>query len=273
MRAMFDKERSRQLLEALGAPLPRQFRVIGELSRLSPNDLTEPTVVKPTRSSNNRGVVALVPLGDGRWLDQLTGYTLTFQELTSRLNSERTTSGFADHWVSEELLRASDGADRPVNDVKISMFGAHMACSFVRSTDPRRYQWFDHAWEKVDVGIHTKSLDSRLNPPESAEQLLQVARTIAAALPLPYVRVDLYETDRGPVVGELTPLPGWYHSFNDEWDARMGLLYEAREHQIFSRGMDWSSVSPPSLHAIFVKLGLAGSSETPNDSRSPQVHI
>jgi hypothetical protein len=254
--AMFDKERSHRLLEALGAPLPRDFRVIGELSRLTPDHLVEPTVLKPARSYNNRGVVALVPLGGHRWFEQITATELTFAELTARLDAEREKAGFADRWIGEELLRAADGSDRPVDDVKISMFGDYMACSFVRSTRPRGFQWFDDVWEKVNVGIHTEKLDPTLNAPENAEQLLGIARAIGAALPLPYIRVDLYPTDRGPVVGELTPLPGWYFNFNDEWDERMGRLYEERERYLFSRGMDWSRVTPPDIHTILADLGL-----------------
>ncbi len=51
--------------------------------------------------------------------------------------------------------------------------------------------------------------------------MLAIAERISAKLCYPFIRVDLYDTSRGPVVGELTPGPGRRYAFSPQWDARL----------------------------------------------------
>ena len=62
---------------------------------------------------------------------------------------------------------------------------------------------------------------------------------LSEAVPLPFVRVDLLETDRGPVVGELTPYPGWAHRIGTELDRELGERYEASERVMLRAAFDW----------------------------------
>lgn len=62
--------------------------------------------------------------------------------------------------------------------------------------------------------------------PESAKEMADMARSVSAGLNTPFVSVDMFDSRRGPVVGELTPGPGGPYFgglfvFSDAFDQRL----------------------------------------------------
>lgn len=67
------------------------------------------------------------------------------------------------------------------------------------------------------------------NPYASAghQAFREAASKVARHVPTPFVRVDLYEAQDGPVFGEITPIPaGGTSQFVPEWDERLGRLWD-----------------------------------------------
>jgi hypothetical protein len=221
---MLDKVRCRELLVELGAPVVDRFDLIGSMDKLHPAALRTPTVLKPRRGSNNRGVFALIPIERGRWWELLSGSELDFATLRGRMASAILLDSLPDFWLAEDLVEGAS-PKVPVDDVKLNMFGSLFSCSFVRSNAPRGYRWFDDNWDPVDVGVHAAHLEPRLPVPAQAVKLEAIARSISVQLPLPFLRVDLLVGSAGAFVGELTPYPGWYRDFSPEWDRVLGGHY------------------------------------------------
>ena len=55
---------------------------------------------------------------------------------------------------------------------------------------------------------------------------------LSAAVPLPFVRVDLYGTTKGIVMGEITLLPGGNQHYIPVQDARLGKMWEEAEMRL-----------------------------------------
>ena len=53
------------------------------------------------------------------------------------------------------------------------------------------------------------------------QELLATAEAAASALCYPFIRIDLYDTSRGVVLGEFTPGPGRRYAFLPDWDVRL----------------------------------------------------
>jgi hypothetical protein len=230
-RRMLDKVHCRELLIELGAPIVDRFELIGSMDNLHPAALRTPTVLKPRRGSNNRGVFALLPIGSGRWWELLSKSELNFATLRGRMASAILLDSLPDFWLAEDLVESAS-PEAPVDDVKLNMFGHLLACSFVRSNAPRGYRWFDDNWAPVDVGVHPAYLEPRLPAPAQAAQLEEIARSISVQIPLPFVRVDLLVGSAGAFVGELTPYPGWYRNFSPEWDRALGGYYRQADENL-----------------------------------------
>jgi hypothetical protein len=238
---MLSKTGTRRLLEAVDAPLPSEFRELGTISDISEKSLAQPTVIKPAQGSNNRGVLPLKPIAPGLWREVETGADLTLPRIHELLARALVQHSLTDHWVGEELLRAPDGGT--VADTKLLMFRGQLGAAFVRRNPERTFTWFDERWKPIASGIRRHSPDSSLTPPEDRVRLTELAARISRALPIPFVRVDLYSTAAGPVVGELTPFPGWAHDLEDVLDVRLGTLYERTETALLANGMDWTRLT------------------------------
>lgn len=239
-RSLIGKAEARRLLEALEAPIPGEFEVLGGIADLTPKMFDRPRAIKPQQGSNNRGFLPLVPAGKGTWRDVLHGDILDFDDVRRVLVRELLEHSLEDVWVSEELLRGPDGGIPP--DVKILAFRGTIAATFVRTISPKLYRWFDPRWRSIDPGLALHTLDDSIQPPDDAESYLELARSISAAIAVPFVRVDLLATERGPVVGELTPFPGWAHDLAPDFDEKLGRLYEAAETELIQAGMNWDLV-------------------------------
>jgi hypothetical protein len=239
-KALNGKVKARRLLEALELPVPRDFRVVGGVADLTPKMLDRPTVIKPDRGANNRGVVPLVPEGRGRWRDLAHDVLLDFDDVRATLAREVVAHGVPDLWVAEELLVAPGGG--LPNDVKYLTFRGELAVQFIRTNFPKRFQWFDEHWAHIESGLAEHTPDPSITPPGDVALYTEIAQGVSRVIPLPFVRVDLLETDRGPVVGELTPYPGWAHRLDPELDARLGARYESAEKAMLSAAFDWRSL-------------------------------
>lgn len=64
-------------------------------------------------------------------------------------------------------------------------------------------------------------------PPVLLPELVEVAKRLSRLVGVPFIRVDLYQTPRGPVLGELTLLPGGHHEYTPKHDRRMGKKWTA----------------------------------------------
>ena len=188
-------------------------------------------------------MLALIPDGAGAWYEPLLDERLSFDDVFSRSALSLRREGFDDLWAVEELVQHPDDPLRPVDDVKLCFVGDRFVCGFVRTHRPRAFRWFDHNLDDIDPGVHSAQMSADVALPANLEELIGAARRISAGIPLPIFRVDLYASADGPVIGELTPLPGWYAMLTDEWDRLLGELVEAEESRLCRSGMRWASLA------------------------------
>lgn len=244
-RSMLDKLGNRQILEALGAPVSTGFEIVGSMTMLTRALLATPTALKPVRGSNNRGFLALVPAGHGTWRELTSDRRLGLEEIREELAHALLRDGLSDSWLREDLLRDADG--RLVDDIKLLMFRGRLGAAFVRRNYHRAFRWFDADWRPLDPGLSRHPIDPSIAAPDHREAITALASRISAALPLPFVRVDVYPAASGPVVGEITPFPGWAHDLAPALDRDLGRLYEEAESEMLAEGMDWASIASPQL--------------------------
>jgi hypothetical protein len=239
-KALNGKIKARRLLEALGLPIPGDFRVLGGIADLKPAHFDRPCAIKPDRGADNRGFLPLVPEGRGKWRDLAHDVVLDFDGIRAALAREVVGRDVPDRWVAEELLVAPGGG--LPNDVKYLTFRGEPAAQFIRTNVPKRFKWFDEQWTEIESGLAEHTRDASIEPPHDVAAYTSIALRVSGIMPLPFVRVDFLETDRGDVVGELTPFPGWAHRLTPELDARLGARYEATEKAMLAEALDWRSL-------------------------------
>ncbi len=153
--------------------------------------------------------------------------------------------------IVEEWIIGGDDIGPIPADYKIYTFYGRtkMVFQLNRNIDPAGIAWFDGKFRLLRPGSMTFN-PKHFQPdwpvlPRDWRALLKVAKRVSLALRTPFVRVDLYASDRGPLLGELTltpgglgnnyhPTPGFDAELGREWKhaaLRIAADQEARDAQ------------------------------------------
>lgn len=216
-------------MQGLGVPTAKILKDDFSLQHL--RDVLEgidACVIKPKEAHSSRGVLSLKRVDDITFECLQLRCRLRLVDILERLYQEMREHQFPNHWQLEELLLPPSGLLRPVDDFKFYAFRGRVGLilQVARQPEGQYYRWYDRDWHPVETGKYADAVDPALLPPRHPEALLNVAERVSAVLPTPFCRIDLYEARQGPVLGELTPVPGTYHAFGERADLYLGAMFE-----------------------------------------------
>jgi len=238
------KLRSYSLADSLGISTPEIYRVWNSLEDIEFNDIGVDRFV--LKADGGHSGVAVMPL-----IRTTTGWrTLAGKEaapggrpsaqMLSRLEKGR------GPYFAEEFLESSSDATIP-EDIKVyTAYGQVLQVLVMstaglqvmnRKTFTRKY--FGPDGNDLGPILPGANYGPDIPLPEGWNELLAAAEKISIASGIPFVRVDLYATSRGPVLGELSPGPGGKQMYTLEHDAVLGETWnqaEVRLHRDLARG-------------------------------------
>lgn len=154
----------------------------------------------------------------------------------------------------EELLRQEAlRGDALLDDVKVYAFYGHVGHILLRRPTEHGqiatmgYRYLDE--NGSDLGRDVAPVQ-RINPdiplPANFERVIAIAGHLSSAVPLPFIRVDVYDTVDGPVLGELTRTPGGRQVYRQDYDTMLGSLWDEARIRV---EVDIQSGRPPfTLH-------------------------
>jgi hypothetical protein len=187
-------------------------------------DLPIPFAVKPSNASGRFAFVRRAEDLDAARLDALARRWMKHDFFDENLEW-----GYRDlpcRILAEPLLRGPDGGDPP--EAQVFVFGGRAPLvritTGIKGSATRRDNWFDREGVRQALRFRTESGDYA-PPPGEPRRLIELAEAVAPDFV--QMRVDLYLTAGGPMVGELTPycLAGTVRFNPPEWDARFGALW------------------------------------------------
>jgi len=210
-------------------------------------DLPSSFVIKPSTGSSTRGVFVLRRSDDGRLEDMISGKRWTSEDLVAQYRERP--AAWRDVQRDEVLIEeVVECGGRPSYDWKVYAFRGEIA--FIVQVDrlgQKRMRYYLPDWSPVrHVWYGRYDRDDPLPPPTRPDELTRVAKAVSLALPLPFVRADLYESDTGVVVGELTPFPGTCHEHSPTWDRILGEAWERGEAALRVAGLPRYRLLPAS---------------------------
>jgi len=225
---IFTKESQRRLAARLGlttaATLRSGLTLAEALDHVRRADLDH-FAIKPDSSHNAIGFRALVR-EDGGYRELRKGRRRSLDGWRRELAREYRQLERPDAWVLEELLLPAGGAIAPVDDVKFFCFGGRVELIVHLWRFPHRpwkqANWYHRDWTPVTEPVRRSKPDPHHDhpPPPSGDRLLEIAERAASRLCYPFIRIDLYDTSRGVVLGEFTPGPGGRYDLTPAWDDR-----------------------------------------------------
>lgn len=187
-------------------------------------------VLKPLSAKSGAGVICAVEQGE-KYLDLKHGKRMSLKEIGNEAYLGYGKLGRPDRWLVEELLLPPDGSLRMIEDYKFHCFAGRVEFilqkRIVTDANDRdgatrlAIRFYDRDWNPVDTGMRPELQSDALTAPANGARMVEVAEAAASQIPMPFLRVDLYDSHRGIVLGEFTPGPGGRRLFNQEWTERL----------------------------------------------------
>lgn len=225
LQAVDHKLEGTRFAAALGVRAPQVLTGPAPLPKLKVPSCASFTL-KPLRGTSGKGVL-LLNREKGGFRDILSGDF--HSSWHGACDNAAAAVKYASPFYTEELVNEDVRGGTCPDDFKFYCFyGVAGLILQKRRLDHRQasYRWLDRSWRPVETGRYSKKIDAGLTTPRRKDELLAAAELLSSQVPAPFLRVDLYNGEQGPVFGEFTPHPGGFHTFSKEWDVVLGRLYE-----------------------------------------------
>lgn len=216
-----NKDRVRQIADILGIRTPKVY-FTDTISNLLKQDLPSEFVLKPTFASTSLGVKLLQKTATG-FYDLVNETALDTDEVLNaaqEINKRYFNDNAEGDFVIEEILRDREG-NFPPDDIRAYTFQGQVGMVLTEQhlTSPAKAMYFDGDFlpfsdvqNRYGVAKGQDHLEEivQAKVPENWKQILNVARRVSAAMPTAFCRVDMYDTPKGVVLGEITFYPGTF---------------------------------------------------------------
>jgi hypothetical protein len=204
-----------------------------DINHLTPEDISKDCVLKPSDGAATIGVLLLQPR-NGKWFELKSGRLIDFKTIQGIIkNVKREKPFYSDTWIIEERLVTNNQAPYEYkcfafnlpNEIIIEVIAVNL-----RQNGHTTARWYDINWRPIEVGRSWGHTDVNIQPPNDKDGVIKLTKDVSQKLPYPFVRVDIFETSRGLVVGEINAWDG-IPTFNNYWDKRLADLYnKAKEY-------------------------------------------
>ena len=221
------------MARSLGVATPQVLGVWPTIEEIDWDQLPERFVLKSAGGSTARGVLPLERF-DGKFRVLTHDHLYMPDDVAAHF---RDAKGVRPPYFAEALLPGTE--ELLPDDVKVYTFYGEVAFVMIRRVSTHadisgaRVRMLDASGADLGTVQRGRPSDRSITVPAQLTLMLETAGALSLAVPLPFVRVDLYGSgDDGVVLGELTPLPGDSQPFTRAWDRRLGEMYDAAEARL-----------------------------------------
>lgn len=203
-------------------PSPEIYGIFESPDNISfPADI-ESFVLKPTKLSTMHGVMVLDRNADS-FYERLSKRNYRFEQILDHQRSVAEKYSVSENrWLAEEVVEDVTPVEIPL-DYKFYAFRGEVALILVidRNVKPSAVSWFDGEFRPLNdskIKLNPKFVQQGNKvPPAEHKALLESARRASFAVGTAFSRIDLYNTERGPLLGEVTLTPGGLY-FADHYE-------------------------------------------------------
>lgn len=214
---LHDKIQCYEFCNLVGIPTVKVLRQFSHPSEINFDGLPEEFVLKPAYHSSSIGVMVLAN-SDGGYHDAMTRKDYSFEEIVAKQTTihDEHPKKSGKLTIIEEKIVDSGGSLIP-QDYKAYCFQGEVAfiLQLDRNGGQTRVAWYDGNFVPImDDRIYTNEKYLTLKEPARPvdwQELLNLARRASVAVPAPFASIDMYSTTRGPVLGEVTLVPGGFY--------------------------------------------------------------
>lgn len=224
------KLRNYRLAASHGVAVPQVLGVWAREADIDLSGLPETFVLKSDVGAGGNAVFPLRRVDTDRFAVIGAEEVLSGSQLRERLVARPSAGG---PFFAESFLQQRVPTVEIPDDVKIYANYGEVSMVMVRqmpvhaNLDHARYRYTNARGEDLGEDIAPGArIDSSIPLPEPLEDFVRVAEHLSKALAVPFIRVDIYDTVDGPVLGELTRAPGGRQRYRRDQDIAMGRVWD-----------------------------------------------
>lgn len=221
-----------EIARSYGVSTPQVLGVWSTVEEIDWDALPYEFVLKSNGGSTGRGVLPLQRTPSGFELIDGSGqYTRE-----SIVEHYATARGARAPFFAETVLPGAH--ERLPDDIKIYSYYGEVVFVLVRrmpvhaDTSQSKVRMLGPDGNDLGEVLEGRTHDLSVAVPRHLEHMVEVASVLSRAVPVPFVRVDLYDLPEGIALGELTPLPGDSQTFTRDWDRDLGDRYDRAEARL-----------------------------------------
>ena len=224
------KLRNYRLAASHGVAVPEVLGVWGALELIDLSGMPERFVLKSDGGAGGHGVFPLRRVDEDRFALVGGDEVHTRESLIERFRAKTSLFG---PWFAEGFLEQREAGEEIPDDIKVYASYGEVTMVLLRrmpvhaNLRSARYRYVDQ--DGVDLGPDIspgQTIDETIPLPQPFEEFVAVARHLSRAVALPFIRVDIYDTVDGPVLGELTRAPGGAQRYRKDHDIAMGRAWD-----------------------------------------------
>lgn len=215
-----DKLEYQDLLREEGALVPETYQVFDNPRSINLSQLPDEFVLKPNALAGSRGIMILhrIAGGYGWWCSFTKQQYYQYQTraiYTKWSDDYRETRGKNLKIIAEEIIKGNRRTNETPLDYKFYTFNGtvKLIVQIDRNISPVGICFFNEDFKPWDWGKYISTNEEKVQTakpeiPKNADAMLALASRISRRIGNPFVSVDMYDSTRGPIIGELTRAPG-----------------------------------------------------------------
>lgn len=217
---LHDKLEYQNLLREEGALVPDTYHIFDDPSSINLSRLPDEFVLKPNALTSSRGIMILHRIAGGYgWWCSFTKqqyYQYQIRAIYTKWSDDyRERRGKILKIIAEEIVKGNRRANETPLDYKFYTFNGtvKLIVQIDRNISPvgicfynKDFELWD--WEKYISTNEEKVQKVKPEIPKNADEMLTLASRISKRIGNPFVSVDMYDSTKGPMIGELTRAPG-----------------------------------------------------------------
>lgn len=228
-------------------PVPELYANFEKIEDIELRDLPSKFVLKPSYSSTSKGVLVLERVSSDSYFDHMTGLELTETDIRDIQRNVYDSHPRAKrkYTMAEEYVIDSSTGGVP-EDYKFLAFQGiiGLIIKINRNDKKLTMSYFDSEFRPIydnRIVFNSKLADLTVaETPRNWKRLLDVATRASYVVPTPFARIDLFDSTRGPVLGEITLTPGSFyyptgHVLSAEENQRLGSLWKDSEIRLWGK--------------------------------------
>ncbi|HGY2296624.1 TPA: ATP-grasp fold amidoligase family protein [Pseudomonas putida] len=235
-----DKLKAYDFYKKNNLPTPEILHIYDTPGQVDFDQMPDSFCIKPANMHSAAGVMPLIKLSSGLYLDRLRKRVISVEGVVKEQELVFDKCNFKSTYkiiIEEGLGHQANGFLIPY-DYKLYAFanGIGVILQIDRNSDKPYISFFDGGFSPLGfdgvINVDRPSIVRRGSPvvPVHAAEMITCARRIPALLNTPFVSVDMYSTNKGFFIGEITPAPGapYYKDifeFSQEYDEMLGGLW------------------------------------------------